>query len=201
VIIGLTGGIGSGKSTVSRILKNKGIDIVDADCVAHEVVEPGTPAFAEIKKHFGSEILQGGALNRALLRQVIFSDPEQKQWLETLLHPIIHNELLRQLKMAKSAYKILEAPLLLENHLQGLCYQTVLVDVPARLQLERASQRDGTAQEQIQAIIASQMPRKQKRQLADIILDNSADKATLTAKVEALHLRLLALAKTENNHD
>ena len=201
MIIGLTGGIGSGKSTVSRILKNKGIDIVDADCVAHEVVEPGTPAFAEIKKHFGSEILQGGALNRALLRQVIFSDPEQKQWLETLLHPIIHNELLRQLKMAKSAYKILEAPLLLENHLQGLCYQTVLVDVPARLQLERASQRDGTAQEQIQAIIASQMPREQKRQLADIILDNSADKATLTAKVEALHLRLLALAKTENNHD
>ncbi|TCS41706.1 dephospho-CoA kinase [Reinekea marinisedimentorum] len=196
MIVGLTGGIGSGKSTASRLFKTKGIDVVDADVVAREVVAPGKPALEAIAKHFGVDILANGELNRPLLREIIFNDPEQKNWLETLLHPLIHKEILQQLNTAKSLYSILEAPLLFENRLHDLCEQTILVDIPVELQLSRASQRDNTSEQAVQAIISSQMPRAEKLKLADIVLDNSADVATLAHQVNEAHLKLLTEAKS-----
>ena len=129
VIIGLTGGIGSGKSTVAKEFTALGIDIIDADKVARQVVEPGQPALAEIELYFGHDVLNAaGELNRAKLRKLIFQSEIKKQWLNALLHPIIRDTLLAQLNMAKSEYVMLEAPLLLENKLTQYTDYTLVVD-------------------------------------------------------------------------
>jgi len=197
VIIGLTGGIGSGKSTVANEFKALGIEVVDADLVAREVVAPGQPALAEIELYFGQEVINDdGELNRAKLRQVIFSSEQKKQWLNNLLHPIIREALLTQLAQARSQYVILEAPLLLENKLTQYTDFTLVVDVPETLQIERAMQRDNNSKSQIQAIIDAQISRQERRQQADYVLDNSKpDLVALKEQVKMLHLQFLSIQK------
>ena len=197
VIIGLTGGIGSGKSTVANEFKALGIEVVDADLVAREVVAPGQPALAEIELYFGQEVINGdGELNRAKLRQVIFSSDQKKQWLNNLLHPIIREALLTQLAQARSQYVILEAPLLLENKLTQYTDFTLVVDVPETLQVERAMQRDNNSRSQIQAIIDAQISRQERRQQADYVIDNSKpDLVALKEQVKMLHLQFLSIQK------
>ncbi|MBK1873372.1 MULTISPECIES: dephospho-CoA kinase [Marinobacter] len=191
VILGLTGGIGSGKSTVARQFGNLGVHWVDADDVAREVVEPGTPALAAIADHFGEDILtDDGALDRARLRHIVFEQPEQRIWLENLLHPIIREELIHQLNNPQNyslPYVLLVSPLLLETDQHQLVEQVLVVDVPVEVQIERTMGRDTNSRQQVERIIAAQMPREQRLARADAVIDNNQPLNSIAAEVRALH--------------
>jgi len=194
MIIGLTGGIGSGKSAVSGFFKKLGVSVVDADIVAREVVQKGQPALTQISDHFGEDILLDGELNRAKLRDVIFSDEQEKVWLNSLLHPLIRERMLAQLMLATGDYVILEAPLLFENSLQGYCDQIVVVDIDETVQITRASARDNRSHKQIKAIIDSQIGRLQRLEKANFVIDNTViTLQQLESAVIALDKQLRAL--------
>ncbi|TYC58015.1 dephospho-CoA kinase [Marinobacter sp. BW6] len=193
-VIGLTGGIGSGKSTVARLFGDLGVHWVDADDVAREVVEPGTPALARIAEHFGEEILTSdGALDRAQLRGIVFQEPEERVWLEALLHPIIREELIRQLNPANYPlpYVLLVSPLLLETDQHELVDRIIVIDVPKDVQLERTMARDTNSREQVERIIAAQMSREDRLARADEVIDNDRPLDDVTRQVRELHERLL----------
>ena len=193
-VIGLTGGIGSGKSTVARLFGDLGVHWVDADDVAREVVEPGTPALARIAEHFGEEILTSdGALDRAQLRGIVFQEPEERIWLESLLHPIIREELIRLLNPAnyQLPYVLLVSPLLLETDQHELVDRIIVIDVPEDVQLERTMARDTNSREQVERIIAAQMSRKDRLVRADEVIDNDRTLDDVTRQVRELHERLL----------
>lgn len=173
LIIGLTGGIGSGKSTVSGFFVELGTQIIDADLVARKVVEKGQPALREIEQHFGNKVLTDGELNRTFLRQLIFQNEQEKLWINNLLHPLIRSQIVEQLAKAEGDYVLLEAPLLFENNLDKLTDYDLVVDTSTALQVKRACARDGGGEEVINAIIASQIDRKTRLQKADFIIDNS----------------------------
>jgi dephospho-CoA kinase len=195
LIIGLTGGIGSGKTAASDWFSNQGIIIVDADLVARVVVEPGQPALTEIQQQFGDWVLQeDGQLNRAALRQHIFEHPEARQALEAITHPKIRQEIIRQLNAATSIYVILVSPLLLESNQHQLVERVLLVDVPEHLQLSRASLRDTQSLDAIAKIMAVQMPRIQRQTHADDIVVNDGDLEHLYRQLEPLHQKYMALA-------
>ncbi|MBZ2168444.1 dephospho-CoA kinase [Marinobacter sp. F4216] len=191
-VIGLTGGIGSGKSTVVKMFGKLGIHWVDADDVARAVVEPGTPALKDIADHFGQDILTpDGALDRAQLRVIVFEHPEQRKWLEALLHPVIREELQRQLvpDNYNQPYTLLVSPLLFETDQHQLVDCSIVVDVPVATQIERTMQRDSNSREQVERIIAAQMPREQRLKRADAIIDNSRPFNDVERQVRALHER------------
>ncbi|MEI4550102.1 dephospho-CoA kinase [Pseudoalteromonas spongiae] len=190
-VIGLTGGIATGKSTASNYFKKLGITIVDADTIARQVVAPNSFGLEKIKAHFGSQIvLDNGELNRAELRKLIFSNESEKLWLNNLLHPVIRQEILEQLNAANGPYVILDAPLLFENNLDKLCEKTLLVDIPEELQIMRGSERDGVNKQQIKQIIAAQMPRSIKLKKADYVIDNALSLDNTYAQVMAIHQKL-----------
>lgn len=194
LIIGLTGGIGSGKSTLSRIFKSLGVEVIDADLVARLVVQKGQPALIKIFEYFGDDINEKGELNRAKLRELIFKDPEKKLWLNNLLHPLIREEMLAQLQRAKGKYVILEAPLLFENKLERYCDYVLVVDVSEACQIKRAMLRDNTEQSIIENIIASQINRAQRLEKADFVVDNeNISLQALESSVIALDKQLRAL--------
>jgi dephospho-CoA kinase len=198
LIIGLTGGIGSGKSTVSSLFSELGVHIVDADIIAREVVQKGTPALKKIEEHFGSQILLEGALNRKRLRELVFKCDTEKNWLNDLLHPLIHTEMLLQLESQSEAeaYQLFEAPLLFENKLEHFCDYILVVDIDEQVQLSRASRRDGVMVESIKAIMKSQVTREYRQQHANFIIDNSdVSFEDLKDKVDQLHLKFIELAK------
>ncbi|WP_449284970.1 dephospho-CoA kinase [Marinobacter sp. PE14] len=193
-IAGLTGGIGSGKSTVARLFGELGVHWVDADDVAREVVEPGTPALAEIAKHFGEKILTSdGALDRSQLRAIVFQEPEERVWLESLLHPIIREELIRQLNPEnyQLPYVLLVSPLLLETDQHELVDRIIVIDVPKDVQLERTMARDTNSREQVERIIAAQMSREDRLARADEVIDNDRPLDDVSRQVRELHERLL----------
>ena len=191
-VLGLTGGIGSGKSAVSAMFEELGIQVVDADIVAREVVEPGSVGFTKITAHFGGEILtDNGTLDRAKLRAIIFADESQKKWLNNLLHPLIRESMLSQLKQATSNYVILVAPLLFENGLEKYCNHTLLIDVPVDVQITRTTARDNVSVELAKQIIASQMSRADKQQKAADILDNNRPLEEVKTDVQKLHKKYL----------
>ena len=195
-VVGLTGGIGSGKSAVSRRFEQIGISIIDADIVAREVVQPGAPALKEIAKKFGSDILlSDGNLNRATLRTIVFDQPELRDWLEQLLHPLIRERILLQLTQASSAYVILASPLLLETDQHLLVDHIVVVDVDEATQISRTATRDSTDTKQVEAIIAAQMPRAERITRADSLIDNSGSEPLLQPQIDALHSKFLTLAQ------
>lgn len=195
-ILGLTGGIGSGKTAASDYLASKGIVVVDADVVAREVVEPGQPALQAIAERYGNDaLLPDGRLNRAWLRQKVFAEPQERQWLESQTHPRIREAIIHQLQAATSAYAILVSPLLFESGQYQLTQRTLLIDVSEALQVERASQRDQNDAEQIRRIIAAQMSGADKRAKADDIADNSQDLNHLHQQLDQLHHTYLKLAK------
>jgi len=197
-VLGLTGGIGSGKTAASDYLAKKNIVIVDADVVAREIVEPDEPAWQAIRDHFGTEVLlPDQTLNRAWLRQKVFAEPDERHWLEAQTHPRIRERILQQLKSATSPYVILVSPLLFESGQHQLTHRTLLIDVPEQLQLQRACGRDQNNEEQIRRIIQAQMPAEEKRRLADDIADNSADLQHLYAQLDTLHAQYLEAAKAK----
>ena len=168
IIVGLTGGIGSGKSEVSRRFEQLGITVVDADVVAREVVNIGSVALSEISAYFGQDILNAdGSLNRAQLRSRIFENSDEKRWLENFLHPIIRKEIVSQLAQSKTPYTILSSPLLLETKQNELVNRVLVVDATENMQLMRASARDENNKDQIQKIMATQISRTERRQKAD----------------------------------
>ncbi|KNC67076.1 dephospho-CoA kinase [Pseudoalteromonas ardens] len=195
-ILGLTGGIGAGKTTVSDYLNKSGICVVDADVVAREVVEPGSEGLNAIVAHFGAQILTDeGTLDRTTLRGIIFADENEKSWLNALLHPLIRAQLLAQLAQADSDYVILSAPLLFENGLEQYCDKTLLVDVPVEVQLTRTCVRDNAHQQQVERIIEAQMSRTDKRAKADFILDNNQPLEAMHTELAALHQAFLQQAE------
>jgi dephospho-CoA kinase len=198
LIIGLTGGIGSGKSEVSRRFEALGITLVDADLVARDVVLPGKPALESIHAHFGSDILlPDGSLNRAKLREIIFTAPAEKEWLEQLLHPLINQQIREQLALSTSAYTILSSPLLLETQQHLLVDRILVVDTSEMLQIERASKRDTNQEEQIKAIMATQLSRAERCSRATDIIQNHGDIAELDDQIAKLHSLYLELAEQQ----
>ena len=201
-VVGLTGGIGSGKTTVANLFAAEGITLVDADIVAREVVAPGSKGLEAIVNHFGAEILTPeGELDRAKLRQRIFSHPEEREWLNQLLHPMIRQEMLAQVEKATSAYVIMVVPLLFENGLDRLVNRTLVVDISPELQINRTVKRDNVDAYQVNNIISSQCSRSEKLARADDIIDNQGEISTLKREVLALHQRFLQLSGTDNAHD
>jgi dephospho-CoA kinase len=199
LIIGITGGIGSGKSAVTQRFEQHGITVVDADLAARVIVEPGKPALQAIAEHFGDDILlENGALDRAALRSRVFLDEDERSWLEQLTHPLIGQEILDQLEASRSPYTILSSPLLLETSQKGLANCVVVVDVPEEVQLKRAMQRDDNDEAQIRRIMAVQMARADKVERADIVIDNSGSLDDLNSRVEELHGEFLRLVNPEH---
>jgi dephospho-CoA kinase len=195
-LIGLTGGIGSGKSVAADIFRSLGICVVDADTLARELVEPGQLALEEIAAHFGKGILlKDGSLNRKALREIVFVEPEQRAWLESLLHPLIAALLDVRLEETDSDYAILESPLLLETNQHKLVNRVLLIDVSEEIQLARSMARDGGDANTIRAIIAAQMSRTERSERADDIVTNEGSLELLRARIEAVHNDYLKMAK------
>ncbi|UUM27892.1 dephospho-CoA kinase [Acinetobacter colistiniresistens] len=195
-ILGITGGIGSGKSAATQWFESQGITVIDADVVAREVVEPGQPALRAIRDNFGDWVLLAdGNLDRRALREHIFQFPEARQTLEKITHPAIRQSIIQQLQQAESPYVILVSPLLFETNQHELTHHTLLVDADEQTQLQRASQRDGQSEEQIRKIIAAQMPRSQKQQLANDIVLNDGLLEHLHQQLKPLHFSYLQRAE------
>ncbi len=196
LIVGVTGGIGSGKSALTDYLARQGITIVDADQVARIVVEPGTPALRAIAQRHGAGILlENGSLDRAALRRIVFADPAERRWLEQLTHPLIGEEIGRQLRESTSAYTVLSSPLLLEGKQVEMTDLVVVVDVPTEVQVERTMARDANDEAQVRRIIAAQMPREERIARADIVIDNSTTLEDLGLRAKSLHEDLLERAR------
>ena len=193
-ILGLTGGIGSGKSAAAQYFIDLGVHLVDADHAARWVVEPGRPALARIVEHFGDSVLQAdGSLNRSALRGLIFENAEERRWLESLLHPLIGAEIASYLARAESPYAILVSPLLVESGQSRLTQRILVIDAPEALQIQRTMQRDGVSEEQVQAILKAQADRAERLRHADDVLVNDRDPAWLKQEVERLHHFYLTL--------
>lgn len=176
-VVGLTGGIGSGKSTITRLLIGFGIEVIDADDVAREVVVPGSPALNALVARFGSRILGAdGTLKRERLRGLIFTDPEAKRWVEDLLHPVIRARILERIAKSTSPWLLLSVPLLLENKdAYDFVDRVLVVDVPESVQLSRTMLRDNATKEEVTRIMQSQLPRGKRLAAADDILENTSD--------------------------
>ena len=193
-ILGLTGGIGSGKSAVAQHFVDLGVHLVDADHAARWVVEPGRPALDKIVEHFGPQVLQAdGSLDRAALRARVFADAGERRWLEALLHPLIGQEISQYLTRAESPYAILVSPLLVESGQHKLTQRVLVVDAPEQLQLQRTMQRDHSTAEQVQAILKVQASREERLRHADDVLLNDRDLPWLRSEVERLHIFYLTL--------
>ncbi|MEB0206340.1 dephospho-CoA kinase [Pseudomonas sp. CCC3.1] len=193
-ILGLTGGIGSGKSAAAEHFAALGVHVVDADDAARWVVEPGRPALDSIVQHFGNGVLQADKqLDRGALRSLIFSDPQQRRWLEALLHPLIREEIAHNLAQAQSPYAILVSPLLIESGQHATTQRVLVIDAPQALQIQRTLRRDNTSEAQVQAILNAQASREERLRHADDVLVNDTDLKTLKTEVERLHHFYLTL--------
>ncbi|OKP04182.1 dephospho-CoA kinase [Xenorhabdus eapokensis] len=196
-IVALTGGIGSGKTTISNVFSSLGVTLVDADIIAREVVAPGTLALQAIAEHFGADILlPDGSLNRAMLRQKVFAVPEEKQWLNALLHPLIQVETQRQLNHVTTPYAIWVVPLLIENNLMHLADRVLVVDVPIEVQITRTIARDGVSREQVENILAAQASRQDRLEKADDVIVNHDSEQDIPSRVAELHQQYLKQAKS-----
>ena len=191
--VGITGGIGSGKTALTDWLADKGIVIVDADLASRIIVAPGQPALREITDTFGSQYLQhDGQLDRAALRALVFSDEDKRRQLERITHPRIREELARQMDSAVSPYVVLSSPLLLESGQSTMVDLSVVVDVPEDTQIQRTMARDHNSRELVEGIMAAQLDRDTRLSRADIVIDNSGSLEALHERGEILHQTLLA---------
>lgn len=193
--VALTGGIGSGKSTVTDAFAHLGINVIDADILARQVVEPGKPALKAIADHFGSQILTAdGALNRRELRERIFAHPDEKAWLNALLHPLIQQETQQQMQQATSPYVLWVVPLLIENKLYTRADRVLVVDVSRETQILRTMQRDHVSREHVEHILAAQATREARLAVADDVIDNNGAPDAIASDVARLHASYLQLA-------
>lgn len=196
LVVGLTGGIASGKTAVSDAFARRGVPVIDTDVLARELVAPGQPALAEIAERFGAQCLTpGGELDRRRLRNTIFDDPAARADLEAILHPRIRRAVRERLQELQTPYCIVVVPLLVENKgVNDLIQRILVVDVPQRIQLERVMARDRIGEQQALAIIQAQASREQRLQAADDVLENTGNRDALDAGVETLHLKYQRIA-------
>ncbi|WP_263260310.1 dephospho-CoA kinase [Pseudomonas sp. RIT-PI-S] len=198
-VLGLTGGIGSGKSAAAERFATLGLEVVDADQASRWVVEPGKPALAALAAHFGQGILQAnGALDRAALRARIFADSDERLWVEKLLHPLIASEIAERLRTARSPYAVFVSPLMIESGQYRLANRLLVIDAPRELQVARTLRRDGIGEAQVEAILAAQTTREDRLALADDVIVNDGSLDALHAEVDRLHLVYLSLAGTHS---
>lgn len=195
LVIGLTGGIGSGKSTVAKLFARLGAPVIDADAIAHELVSPGEPALRAIVAAFGRDVLTPeGTLDRRRLRERAFRDPALRERLETILHPLIRREMRRRVQALDAPYCVLCIPLLLETGRTDQMDRILVVDTPPTLQIERTQARDGSSRETVERIMRAQVDPRERLAAADDVIDNSGTLAQLEAQVESLHRRYLDMA-------
>ena len=195
-VVGLTGGIGSGKSAAAGEFERLGASVVDSDAIAHQLTAPGGAALEHIKALFGEAFISpGGAMDREAMRQRVFSDPAAKRALEALLHPMIRGEAERRMAAARGPYVIYVVPLLVEaGDYRSRVDRVLVVDAPEALQLERVRSRSGLPEREVRAIMAQQLPRAARLAAADDVIDNSGALDALRAQVAALHARYLKMA-------
>ncbi len=193
--VALTGGIASGKTTVSDLFQELGTPVIDTDVIARELVRPGQPALARIVQHFGSSVLQAdGQLDRRQLRRRIFDQTAERRALEAIMHPAIQDELDAQLDRLHAPYVILVIPLLAESGRQWRQDRVLLVDVPEALQIERLVRRDHCSKAEAEAALAAQASRRERLALADDIILNTGEREALARAVRELHDKYLAVA-------
>lgn len=194
--VAVSGGIGSGKTTVANLFHDHyQIDIVDADIIAREVVAQGSKGLYAIEQHFGAEALnQDGTLNRSHLRTVIFSHPEEKKWLDDTLHPLIRQEMQKQLNHVTSPYALLVVPLLVENQLQSMADRVLIVDVNEETQIQRTLKRDESDETVVRNILKAQATREQRLAVADDVINNDQENVNLMPKIAQLHQKYLAMS-------
>ena len=191
-VVGLTGGIGSGKSAATAIFEDLGIDVVDADLASREAVVPGSKALDQIQKKFGNEILlEDQSLNRAKLRDIIFDNSEDKTWLEQLLHPEIRHIIQSKLENSSSEYVILVSPLLFETDQHEFCNTTILIDSSLNSQVSRTSKRDSVSEDSVKKIISAQMSLDDKLKIAKIVINNDDSLEQLESNVKKVHENLI----------
>ena len=198
--VGLTGGIGSGKSTVASLFAGLGVAVIDTDVLSHQLTQPGGAAIAAIRSSFGEDYIDAtGALDRAKMRQLVFSDNTARQRLEKILHPLILAQAKSQAESSPAPYVLLVIPLLFEtDDYQGWLNRTLAVDCPENTQLSRAARRDALSEQAVRAIMARQLPRAQRRQLADDVIENDGSLSDLQAQILPLHRQYLKLAQRSN---
>jgi dephospho-CoA kinase len=196
-VVGLTGGIGSGKSTAAKYFEKLGAKVINADVVARDSVSSGSQALLKIRQHFGEKIVdKKGKLDRSKLREIIFDNTSEKLWLENLLHPIIREKIILDINNASESYVLLESPLLFETNQYKLVNVVLLIDVPEELQVIRASQRDKSTSNEIKKIIKTQMPRSEKIKLSTYIADNTKSEDDLRNQVEYYHKKFSELGRS-----
>ena len=197
--IGLTGGIASGKSTVTDMFAALGVPVIDTDVIAREVVAPGQPALEEIRREFGDEIIaEDGSLDRAYMRKLVFSDHELRQRLEAILHPRIGAATIEQADAAGGEYQVVVVPLLTESALQTAMDRILVVDCSEATQLQRLLERDAESEDQARRILAAQASREERLAIADDVISNDAGLEILESQVTELHSRYLALAAADD---
>ncbi len=198
-IVGLTGGIASGKTTVANLFEVLGVTLIDTDQLARDVVEPGTPALQQIVAAFGPGILDpDGRMNRRRMRDRVFANPVERRTLESITHPAIRAELLRRSRAATGPYQMHVIPLLTEGGNRSAFDRVLVVDCPTEVQLRRLMQRDGSSLAQAQQILAAQATREQRLSVANDVIRNEGNLESLRPQVQALHERYLALAAAKH---
>lgn len=201
-IVALSGGIASGKSTIAHLFAQLGVPIIDADIIARQVVEVGTPALEQITQHFSQEILlENGELDRSQLREIIFNNDHERLWLNSLLHPIIAQETQKQFAQQTKPYVIWVVPLLIENNLHQLADRVLMIDIPEALQLERLINRDRISESLAKKMIATQVCLTDRLAFADDIIVNDGDLESLKIQVDNLHKQYLHNLKVKNSYE
>ena len=200
--VGITGGIGSGKSAAADRFSELGVPIIDADVIARQIVEPGRPACRKVIDAFGDEVASDdGGLNRAKLRKIIFSEPEKKTLLENILHPEIHAEILRQIAELSTPYTIVVIPLLAESKRQYPLDRILVIDAPAELQVSRVCARDDQSESEVKRVIQLQSSRPDRLAIADDVIENTGSLQSVRNSVDALHGKYLAIARGSNQSE
>ncbi len=195
--VGLTGGIASGKTTVSDLFAALGVPVIDTDVISRQLLEPGELAFEQVREHFGDGILHGdGSIDRKSLREIVFNNRDAKTWIETMLHPLIFQRSLEAIHdSAGGSYVLVVVPLLFETNFQSLVDRVLAVDCPAELQIERLVRRDGIDAGLAQKMLEQQLSNAERLARAHDVIDNREDGKNLAPQVESLHREYLRLAE------